>query len=171
MKWKYDKSVTIWNLESRSKHQNPKTKKHKTNKPRNKKTKNKKPRTQEAKKPRHFETKKPRNHETKRPNTNICLFSSTGIPSTPQHTDSHLCTWPPSWGTRGSLGDTSGREKGYHGTRLNEASRFYLVLSLHVLFCFISVFCVHAPHPTMSVPTTMTTTRSSFFLGEQGTKI
>ena len=30
-----------------------------------------------------------------------------GIPSTPQHTDSHACTRPPSWVTRGNMGGTS----------------------------------------------------------------
>ena len=48
----------------------------------------KKPRNSETKKPRNQETKKPRNQETKKP----FLFSSKGIPSTPQHTDSHPCT-------------------------------------------------------------------------------
>ena len=31
------------------------------------------------------------------------VFSSTWIPSTPQHTDSHPCTRPLSWGTRGNI--------------------------------------------------------------------
>ena len=64
-------------------------------------------------KPRNFETKQPRNFETKKPkpsNQEAVFFSSKGIPSTPRHTDSHPCTRPPSWGTRGSLGDTSGRQ-------------------------------------------------------------
>ena len=41
-------------------------------------------------------TKKPiiENQETKKP----FLFTSKRIPSTPQHTDSHPCTRPPSWG-------------------------------------------------------------------------
>ena len=49
-----------------------------------------KPRNQ---KPRNFESKKPKNQETKNP-------------LTPQHTDPHPCTRPPSLGTRGSLGET-----------------------------------------------------------------
>ena len=34
-----------------------------------------------------------------------------GIPSTAQHTDSHPCTRPPSWGTRGNMVNTNGRGK------------------------------------------------------------
>ena len=40
-----------------------------------------------------FETLKPSNQAT-------LLFSSKGIPSTPQHTDPHHRTQPPFWGTR-----------------------------------------------------------------------
>ena len=43
-----------------------------------------------------FWNQKPRNQEAKKP----FLFLSKGIPSSPQHTDSHPCTRPPSWRTR-----------------------------------------------------------------------
>ena len=65
----------------------------------------KKPRDRETKKPK---TKKPRNHEAniKKPRN-----QDTKKPPTPQHTDSHPWNRPPSWGTRGSLEDTSGTVK------------------------------------------------------------
>ena len=46
---------------------------------------------------RNFETKKPKtkNQETQKPrNQETCPFASRGIPSTPQHTDSHPCARP-----------------------------------------------------------------------------
>ena len=59
-------------------------------------------------------TKHDENSLNKSPKSWICIsylsknmnfyISSKGIPSTPQHTDSHPCTRPPSWGTRESLG-------------------------------------------------------------------
>ena len=55
-----------------------------------------------------FGTLKPRNQETEKPrNFETFLFPFEGVPATPEHTDSHPCTSPPSWGTRGNLGDTS----------------------------------------------------------------
>ena len=54
-------------------------------------------------KTKHKKTKEPRNFETNNQET---------YPPGPQHTDSHPCTRPPSWGTGGNLGDTRGRTRG-----------------------------------------------------------
>ena len=73
-----------------------------------------KPTNQEAMK---LKTNKPRN------------FSSKGSPSTPQLTDSHPCTRPPSWGTRGNMGDkTFGSFRNKHRDALmHHASRELMV--------------------------------------------
>ena len=54
-------------------------------------------------------TKKQRNQttQTKKQETTKPTNQKT-YPPTPQRTDSHPCTSPPSWGTRGNLGETSG---------------------------------------------------------------
>ena len=98
-----------------------------TLKPRNQE--NKKPTNQETKKLRSQETKKPRNQET--------------YPPTPQHADSHPCTRPPSWGTRVSLGDTSGHFLGYHIANVLLVTWQILVVCFSEIFWLICVyFCV-----------------------------
>ena len=79
----------LWN-QATKKHWNQETKKlwnQETKNLWNQETKKQETKKPTAKKPRN---NTPRNQETKKP----INFSSKGIPSTPQHTDSHPCTRP-----------------------------------------------------------------------------